>query len=149
MQIHWRWIVMIVVLVVGLALFTLIFYVLHRRYHARREKQWSQASVAHPDINTWGPGQSVHDLSSGGGMFAGIKRSLSKNKDRRGGGRGSSEEKQKGKGREATNAGPGVTVPPVPVLSSEKRERYGFNGAGGGQNDGREGPPPQGEGGMF
>ena len=64
---------MLLVILLGLGALTILFYFLHRRYHNKRESQWSTASRAQPDINTWGPGQSVHDLGfTGGGKEGGF-----------------------------------------------------------------------------
>ena len=115
---------MLVILIIGLGLFTIVFSLLHRRYHRRRELQWSQATVSNPDINTWGPGQSVHDF---GAYAAGIKRSLSRNKNKNrnkdGGGDGP-------KGKETEGRGMTEVVPPVPALTGEKAARYGHGGGG-------------------
>ncbi|KAK4691999.1 hypothetical protein P7C71_g5121, partial [Lecanoromycetidae sp. Uapishka_2] len=74
MSTHWKWVVMIVVLAVGLSILAIGGALLHRRYHNKREAQWAQTAVL-PNINTWGPGQSVHDLgySSGGAIAYGEK----------------------------------------------------------------------------
>ncbi len=74
MSTHWKWVVMLVILIIGLTLVAVIGALLHRRYHRRREAQWSQAAVL-PNINTWGPGQSVHDLgyTNGGAIAYGEK----------------------------------------------------------------------------
>ena len=53
---------MLIVLFVGLTLTAIIFWALHRRYHRRREARFASALGSPPNINTWGPGQSVHDL---------------------------------------------------------------------------------------
>ncbi len=65
---------MLVILIIGLTLVAVIGALLHRRYHRRREAQWSQAAVL-PNINTWGPGQSVHDIgyTNGGAIAYGEK----------------------------------------------------------------------------
>ena len=57
---------MLIALAIGLALVALCGWLLHRRYHRRREAQWSQAVGSQPDITTWGPGQSVHDFGVAG-----------------------------------------------------------------------------------
>lgn len=108
---HWKWVVMLVVLIVGLTAFAVIFSIFHRRYHHRREQQWSQSTVPHPNINTWGPGQSVHDF----GGWNNIKRSLSRSLSRNKANGASSAEKGKapGRGREAHSA------PPVPPVMTE------------------------------
>ncbi|KAL9099021.1 MAG: hypothetical protein Q9163_005421 [Psora crenata] len=62
---HWKWVVMLIVLAIGLSAIAVAGWFLHRRYHRRRESQWSSTPSSHPNINTWGPGQSVHDLGYG------------------------------------------------------------------------------------
>ena len=109
---HWKWVVMLVVLIIGLTAFAVIFSIFHRRYHRRREEQWSQSNVPHPDINTWGPGQSVHDIGGWGNLKRSLSRSLSRN---RGNGASSAEKgKATGRGREVYSA------PPVPPLKTER-----------------------------
>ncbi len=114
---HWKWIVMLVVLIIGLTAFAVAFSVLHKRYHRRREQQWSQSTVSHPDINTWGPGQSVHDF----GVYraaGNLKRSLSRSLSRSKGNKASNAEKGK--------AISGVTeVHPMPPMPAYKTERDG------------------------
>lgn len=60
---------MLIVIFVGLSLIAIGGWFFHRRYHRKREAKWSAASGSQPNINTWGPGQSVHDLgyTPGGG----------------------------------------------------------------------------------
>lgn len=111
---HWKWIVMLVVVIIGLTAFAVIFTIFHRRYHRRREQQWSQSTVPHPDINTWGPGQSVHDF---GGWSANLKRSLSRSLSRNKGNGASSAEKGKATGRGRDPYAP----PPVPPKMTETR----------------------------
>ena len=78
MKTHYKWIIMVIVLFVGLGLVAWIFWFLHRRYHRRREAQWSQAVGSRPDITTWGPGQSVHDLGYTPGASANIEKGKAK-----------------------------------------------------------------------
>lgn len=75
---HYKWVIMLIVLFIGLAVVAWVFWFLHRRYHRRREAQWSQAVGSHPDINTWGPGQSVHDLGYTPGASANIEKGKGK-----------------------------------------------------------------------
>ena len=56
---------MLIILAIGFSVLAVGGWFLHRRYHRRRESQWALAPGPQPDINTWGPGQSVHDLSFG------------------------------------------------------------------------------------
>ena len=53
---------MLIILFLGLSLLALVFWFLHRRYHRKREARFAGALGTQPNINTWGPGQSVHDL---------------------------------------------------------------------------------------
>lgn len=53
---------MLVIIAVGLSLLAIGGWFFHRRYHRRRAAHWGQASASHPNINEWGPGQSVHDV---------------------------------------------------------------------------------------
>lgn len=131
---------MLVIVFVGLTAMAVIFYLLHRRYHARREAQWAQSTVPQPDINTWGPGQSVHDF---GAYAASLKRKLSRGrgsqKNRgaatdvraKSGGSGGSRNREKGKGAEMTVLERGVSnqnrpAPPMPTLSREQVEGVGM-----------------------
>lgn len=119
---HWKWIVMLVVLIIGLTAFAVIFSIFHRRYHRRREQQWSQATVPHPNINTWGPGQSVHDIGGWNNLKRSLSRSLSRNK----GNKASNAEKGKtvGRGREAAYSAP--PVPPPPPAMTQQSQGTGF-----------------------
>lgn len=139
---HWKWVVMLVVLIIGLTAFAIIFSIMHRRYHRRREQQWSQSTVPHPDINTWGPGQSVHDFGvyrAAGNLKRSLSRSLSRNKN--------NAVNMAEKGKSTPKAAQGDPTPPVPVV---QKERYGTG-------FGARGPPPPqrdrsgrtGFGGMF
>lgn len=79
MSTHYKWVIMLVVLLVGLISGATIFWFLHRRYHRRREAQWGQASAGSmPNINTWGPNQSVHDLGYTPGASANIEKGKAK-----------------------------------------------------------------------
>ena len=53
---------MLVVIFIGLSVVAIVGWFLHRRYHRRREAQWNLGAASQPNINTWGPGQSVHNL---------------------------------------------------------------------------------------
>ncbi len=97
MSTHYKWVIMLVVLFVGLIGLAFIFWFLHRRYHRRREAQWGQATGGSmPNINTWGPNQSVHDLGYTPGASA---------------------NSEKGKGREQVR---GINEPP-PARMRENR----------------------------
>lgn len=80
---HWRWVVMLFIIVLGLSALAIGGWFFHRRYHRRREAKWSNALGA-PDITTWGPGQSVHDLGyygSGAGSAPGAYGEKAKAKE--------------------------------------------------------------------
>lgn len=63
---------MLVVLTVGLAAFAFVLWYFHRRYQRKRElRDHSRAPGVQPDMNTWGPGQSVHDFHAPGQSAAG------------------------------------------------------------------------------
>ena len=54
---------MLIVLALGLSLIAVVGTLWHRRYRRNRELRSSGGLGSHqPNINTWGPGQSVHDL---------------------------------------------------------------------------------------
>lgn len=58
---------MIVVLFFGLILFAFLLWYFHRRYQRKKELgDHSRAPGVQPDMNTWGPGQSVHDFHAPG-----------------------------------------------------------------------------------
>ena len=58
---------MIVVLFFGLLLFAFILWFLRRRHIRKQELgDHSRAPGVQPDMNTWGPGQSVHDFHAPG-----------------------------------------------------------------------------------
>ena len=111
---------MLVVLIIGFTAFAVIFSMMHRRYHRRREEQWAQSTVSQPDINTWGPGQSVHDFGvarAAGNLKRSLSRSLSRNK---GNGASSAE-----KGKAATGVSEVHPMPPMPAYKTE-RDGTGF-----------------------
>lgn len=56
---------MLLILILGLSGLAVGGTMLHRRYHMRRQAGWSTHPGSQPDITTWGPGQSVHDLRYG------------------------------------------------------------------------------------
>ena len=58
---HWRWVVMLIVLVLGFSLLAWLGSYLHRRHHRRRD---TEATASQPDLRTWGPGQSAHDFGT-------------------------------------------------------------------------------------
>ena len=67
MSTHWRWVVMLIVLFVGLALLAFGFWLLHRRYRRRKAAQGTTPAATQPDLGVWAPSQSVHDFGAGVG----------------------------------------------------------------------------------
>ena len=100
MSTHYKWVIMLIVLALGLSAVAFLFWFLHRRYHRRREAQWNQVVGSTPNISTWGPGQSVHDL----GFTPGASTSTG-------------PPAEKGKGKEQVR---GINEPP-PARMREKR----------------------------
>lgn len=79
MSTHWRWVVMLIVLIIGLTAVAVGGWFFHRQYHRKREAQWALGSRV--DMTTWGPGQSVHDLGYyGSGASAGAVAAAEKGK---------------------------------------------------------------------
>ena len=72
---------MLIVMALGLTALAIGGWFLHRRYHRRRESQWASMSSSQPNINTWGPGQSVHDLSFGAGAASNNYNEKGKTRD--------------------------------------------------------------------
>ena len=81
---HARWVIMLVVLFVGLLLFAFLVWFLHRRYRRKQELgDHSRAPGVQPDMNTWGPGQSVHEFRAPG-EGAAVAEQTEKGKERAG-----------------------------------------------------------------
>ena len=55
---------MVIILFIGLGLLAFGFWYIHRRYHRRKEAEIQRLAGGRDDLGTWGPGQSVHDISS-------------------------------------------------------------------------------------
>lgn len=89
MSTHWRWVVMLIVLFIGLSLVALGFWLLHRRYRHRKAAQGTTPAATQPDLWVWAPGQSVHDFGAGVGAA----------------------NNEKGKGREQVNDAPSAEPP--------------------------------------
>ncbi len=101
MSTHYKWVIMLVVLFFGLIGLAFVFWFLHRRYHRRREAQWGQATGGSmPNINTWGPNQSVHDLGYTPGAGTNI---------------------EKGKGREQVR---GINEPPPARMRENRLSKF-------------------------
>lgn len=96
MSTHWRWVVMLIMLFIGLGLLAFAFWFLHRRYRRRHGAHATTPAVTQPDLGVWAPGQSVHDFGAGIGAV----------------------NNEKGKGREQVNAAQ-EAEPPV----KNKRQR--------------------------
>ncbi|KAL8653873.1 MAG: hypothetical protein Q9210_001847 [Variospora velana] len=63
---HWRWVVMLIVLVLGLTGLAVAGVYLRRHIHRRREERDFGVAGSRQDLETWGPGQSVHDFGAAG-----------------------------------------------------------------------------------
>ena len=61
---HWKWVVMLIVLFLGLGSLAFAFWFIHRRHHRRKEAEIRRLAGGRNDLGAWGPGQSVHDISS-------------------------------------------------------------------------------------
>lgn len=89
MSTHWRWVVMLIVLAIGLSLLALGGWLLRRHLHRRRVANPNNTSGTQSNLQTWGPGQSVHDF---GAVGEGVR----------------TPHNEKGKEREQTNSMPEV-----------------------------------------
>ncbi|KAI9868259.1 MAG: hypothetical protein M1830_005687 [Pleopsidium flavum] len=68
---HWRWVVMLIILFLGLALIAVASVLLRRRYRRRKESQASMMNTS-ASVEAWYPQQrSVHDFGAGGYGMAG------------------------------------------------------------------------------
>ncbi|KAL9595386.1 MAG: hypothetical protein Q9179_005003 [Wetmoreana sp. 5 TL-2023] len=63
---HYRWVVMLIILVLGFSGLAIGGVYLKRYIHRRREARQFGVSGSRQDLETWGPGQSVHDFGAGG-----------------------------------------------------------------------------------
>ena len=107
MSTHWRWVVMLIVLFVGLSLAAFGFWLLHRRYRRRKAAQGTTPAATQPDLGVWAPGQSVHDFGAGVGAA---------NND------------EKGKGRERVDTIAPSAEPPVTNKRGSRVLRKGWLG---------------------
>jgi len=82
MSTHYKWVIMLIMLILGLSAGAFIFWYLHRRYHRRREARWGNATGSTPNISTWGPGQSVHDLGFTPGASANVEKGKTREQTR-------------------------------------------------------------------
>lgn len=64
MKIHWKWVVMLIVLFFGFIILAWAGSFFHRRYHRRRDGEVVAAASRQPDLGTWGPGHSAHDFGA-------------------------------------------------------------------------------------
>ncbi|KAL8765756.1 MAG: hypothetical protein Q9209_007263 [Squamulea sp. 1 TL-2023] len=62
MSTHWRWVVMLIILVLGLSAIAVGGVYLKRYIHRRRDAQEAALAGPRQDLQTWGPGQSVHEF---------------------------------------------------------------------------------------
>ncbi|KAL8876836.1 MAG: hypothetical protein Q9198_005031 [Flavoplaca austrocitrina] len=62
MSAHWRWVLMLIILVLGLGGLAVGGVYLKRYIHRRRDAQETAAAGTRQDLQTWGPGQSVHEF---------------------------------------------------------------------------------------
>lgn len=72
---------MLIVLVLGLAGLAVGGVYLRRYIHRRREAQEFGATGSRQDLETWGPGQSVHDFGAAGAAAAGSANEKGKEKE--------------------------------------------------------------------
>ncbi|KAL9026465.1 MAG: hypothetical protein Q9196_004874 [Gyalolechia fulgens] len=63
---HWRWVVMLIILALGFTGLAVGGVYLRRYVHRRREAREFGVSGPQHDLETWGPGQSVHDFGTAG-----------------------------------------------------------------------------------
>lgn len=62
---HWRWVVMLIVLFVGLALLALASTLLHRRHRRKKEMRPNMVGTSAAAVEAWYPqSRSVHDLNA-------------------------------------------------------------------------------------
>ncbi|KAL8721004.1 MAG: hypothetical protein Q9181_007801 [Wetmoreana brouardii] len=66
MSTHYRWVIMLIILVLGLSGLAVGGVYLKRYIHRRREAREFGARGSRQDLETWGPGQSVHDFGATG-----------------------------------------------------------------------------------
>ena len=58
---HYRWVIMLIVLFLGLGALAFVGWWLHRRYQ-RRQELGGHDRTGQPDLGSWAPGQSVHEF---------------------------------------------------------------------------------------
>ncbi|KAL8711674.1 MAG: hypothetical protein Q9225_007082 [Loekoesia sp. 1 TL-2023] len=66
MSTHWRWVLMLIILALGLTGLAVGGVYLRRHIHRRREAREFSVSGPRQDLESWGPGQSVHDFGAAG-----------------------------------------------------------------------------------
>ncbi|KAI4104595.1 MAG: hypothetical protein L6R37_003199 [Teloschistes peruensis] len=64
MSTHWQWVLMLIILVLGFIGIAVGGVYLRRYFHRRREARDARLAGPRQDLETWGPGQSVHDFST-------------------------------------------------------------------------------------
>ncbi|KAL8900421.1 MAG: hypothetical protein Q9207_005711 [Kuettlingeria erythrocarpa] len=61
---HWRWLVMVIILILGFVGLAIGGVYLRRHIHRRREARDFGIAGSRQDLETWGPGQSVHNIGT-------------------------------------------------------------------------------------
>ncbi|KAL8926231.1 MAG: hypothetical protein Q9208_003134 [Pyrenodesmia sp. 3 TL-2023] len=61
---HWRWLVMVIILILGFIGLAVGGVYLRRHIHRRREARDFGIAGSRQDLETWGPGHSVHDIGT-------------------------------------------------------------------------------------
>ncbi|KAL8805847.1 MAG: hypothetical protein Q9200_005268 [Gallowayella weberi] len=64
MSTHWRWVLMLIILVLGFTALAVGGVYLKRYIHRRRDAQEAMLAGPRQDLHTWGPGQSVHEIGA-------------------------------------------------------------------------------------
>ncbi|KAL8838191.1 MAG: hypothetical protein Q9170_002234 [Blastenia crenularia] len=81
MSTHWRWVVMLIIIALGLTGLAVGGVYLRRYIHRRREAREFSVGGPRQDLETWGPGQSVHDFGGAGAAGSGNGREKGKEKE--------------------------------------------------------------------
>ncbi|KAI4162947.1 MAG: hypothetical protein LQ342_003458 [Letrouitia transgressa] len=81
MSTHWRWVLMLIILALGLSGLAYGGWWYRRRYHRKKAEE---EAGPRPDFSVWGPGNSVHDVQdfgSGGQGAASAQRDKGKSRE--------------------------------------------------------------------
>ncbi|KAL9601603.1 MAG: hypothetical protein Q9219_002437 [cf. Caloplaca sp. 3 TL-2023] len=81
MSTHWRWVLMLIILALGLIGLAVGGVYLRRYIHRRRESREFGVSGPRRDLETWGPGQSVHDFGTAGVVNNGSNQEKGKERE--------------------------------------------------------------------